>query len=668
MFSIEKSAATLSLVVVTVVLLTGCSGEDPVVTAPTKSAEAPVVAESSVANSSVQPSEAIAPVVQSGGESERDSDPDVAVARPTVETISNLPVAVVSNARHMADVAEDLSHLDPRKDGWVTEVINEAVGQRFTELKGILKQAGVIDPAALEPLVASVFQCGPLVPVDATAVFEEGSLSVARVKSGSEIEGAMRQGAEGFAASLAELVRPAGAGEHPHVEPSFKVVGVTADRQQSTTRVLAEIMVSNDGSRVQRNATWDCVWQPSPNRGGLPVLAEIRTVTYEEVTLEENGEPLFVDGTEAILGETAVYREQLLYGLDYWRQRLDWRFTQAVTGPHGLALGDVNGDDRDDLFYCETGGLPNRLFLQLPDGTLRDFSAEAGLDYLEPASSALLIDLDNDGDQDLAMNSGRNLLFFANDGSGHFTRKEIRSSDSVARSMTAVDYDGDGLLDLYVCGYFSITGDGTGIGRPLPYHDANNGVKNYLLKNRGDWDFEDVTASVGLDQNNQRFSYAAAWEDYDNDGDQDLYVANDFGRNNLYRNDGGQFVDVAAQAGVEDLSAGMSVSWGDYNRDGWPDLYVGNMYSSAGNRVAYQRRYRGDESEETKEMFQRHARGNSLFLNSGDGRFRDVSLDAGVTMGRWAWGSNFVDVNNDGWDDLIVGNGLVTSPDDTGDL
>ncbi len=89
---------------------------------------------------------------------------------------------------------------------------------------------------------------------------------------------------------------------------------------------------------------------------------------------------------------------------------------------------------------------------------------------------------------------------------------------------------------------------------------------------------------------------AASWEDYDQDGDLDLYVANDFGRNNLYRNDDGQFVDVAAEAGVEDISAGMSVSWGDYNNDGQADLYVGNMFSSAGNRVTYQRQFSSDRA------------------------------------------------------------------------
>ena len=84
----------------------------------------------------------------------------------------------------------------------------------------------------------------------------------------------------------------------------------------------------------------------------------------------------------------------------------------------------------------------------------------------------------------------------------------------------------------------------------MPYHDANNGGRNVLLRNDGRWRFSHATVRAGLDVKNRRFSYAAAWEDFDNDGDQDLYVANDFGRNNLYRNDSGRFTDIAAAAAM----------------------------------------------------------------------------------------------------------------------
>jgi len=113
---------------------------------------------------------------------------------------------------------------------------------------------------------------------------------------------------------------------------------------------------------------------------------------------------------------------------------------------------------------------------------------------------------------------------------------------------------------------------------------------------------------------------------------------------------------------VEDMAGGMSAGWGDANGDGKPDLYVGNMFSAAGNRVTYQRRFQDARTAGDSTALQRMARGNSLFHQEADGTFRDVSEDSGVTMGRWAWSSGFVDLNNDGWQDLVVSNGYLSSP------
>jgi len=236
-------------------------------------------------------------------------------------------------------------------------------------------------------------------------------------------------------------------------------------------------------------------------------------------------------------------------------------------------------------------------------------------------------------------------------------------------SLSAADYDNDGKLDIYACGYQSDGEDARqgALATPLPFHDANNGGQNLLLKNQGNWIFKDMTEAVGLNQNNKRFSFAATWEDYDNDGDLDLYVANDYGRNNLYNNQGGVFIDVAAQAGVEDKAAGMSVGWSDVDHDGFMDLYISNMYSNAGNRITYQSQFITKAKGDDKAEFQRFARGNTLFRNLGDGSFSDISEPAGVTMGRWAWGSVFADFNNDSLDDIIVANGFITSTD-SGDL
>ena len=104
----------------------------------------------------------------------------------------------------------------------------------------------------------------------------------------------------------------------------------------------------------------------------------------------------------------------------------------------------------------------------------------------------------------------------------------------------------------------------------------------------------------------------------------------------------------------------MSVTWGDYNGDGLMDWYGSNMFSAAGGRSTYQRQFQQAASDHARADMQRHARGNSLFLNQGDGTFRDVSQEAGVVMGRWAWASLLCDLNNDGWQDIFVANGYVT--------
>ena len=265
------------------------------------------------------------------------------------------------------------------------------------------------------------------------------------------------------------------------------------------------------------------------------------------------------------------------------------------------------------------------------------------------------------------------IVLAANQGDGRFEYQTLLPTADDLMSMSAADYDGDGLLDLYVCTYYQNSSDGPQsrssgvVGGDFVYHDSNSGGPNSLFKNENAFNFRNVTTETGLDQNNLRWSLAASWEDYDSDGDQDLYVANDFGRNNLFRNDGGKFVDVAAQSGVEDSASGMAVTWGDYNRDGNMDVYVSNMFSAAGNRITYQDQFKPDAPTEVRKRLQRFARGSTLMKASGSGSFDDVSEAAGVAIARWAWGTSFADLNNDGWQDILVANGNITG-EDPGDL
>ena len=292
---------------------------------------------------------------------------------------------------------------------------------------------------------------------------------------------------------------------------------------------------------MQINAKWNVDW--STAGGELPRMLAIKLKEYETVLHRGTSARMFSDCTASVLGNTVAYNQQFRRSTDYWRARIPRDLGLDVVANHGLAIGDVNGDQLEDLYVCQQGGLPNRLFIQNADGTLRDVSVESGADWLDYCASALLVDFDNDGDRDLVIAQEWRVLLMSNDGEGRFQLEFGTSSEAQSFSLSASDYDLDGDVDVYVCGYNPPASNVRrgAMGEPMPYHDANNGGQNMLLRNDGNWLFTDVTSEVGLNQNNSRFSFAAAWEDYDNDGDPDLYVANDYGRNNLYRNDKGSF-------------------------------------------------------------------------------------------------------------------------------
>ncbi len=566
----------------------------------------------------------------------------------------------------MGLVSERL-HREPAKSAWAAETFNDRAAAQLKRLKSALLAAEAGD-ASLAKLAHRNFRCGPLRPAELRTVFDGDALLVrraAQAASATANNGTYR-GAEGLREALRELAAPFSQATNRHALAKIVAVRFTDGAIDST--VAFQLSGRLPDGTLQVTANWRCQWHEDADQ--TLRLTSLSIEDYEETWGRSNGSSLFADCTESVLGNNDSFRQQLCLGIDHWTGRIESRLGMTPSGWQGVTLGDVNGDGLDDVYVCQPAGLPNRLYLQLPDGTATDVSAASGADWWDHSQTALLLDLDNDGDQDLVLATTLGLIFMANDGQGQFTVAATKLCPEAAPlSLSAADFDQDGDLDVYA-GCYSLRGVAITAGflaRPMPYHDANNGGRNALYRNDRNWRFRNVTRQVGLEENNRRFTLAAAWEDYDNDGDDDLYVANDYGRNNLYRNDGGRFVDVAAQAGVEDISAGMSVSWGDYNGDGRMDLYVSNMWSSAGNRITYQRQFQRAADAQARSDFQRHARGNSLFLNAGDGTFRDVSQSAHVTMGRWAWGSRFFDMNNDSLRDLIVANGFITQ-DDTSDL
>ncbi len=587
----------------------------------------------------------------------RDNRPNT----PTDTTVETVSLTTPRGKLAQETIRERLS---AGSGGWNSEVFAEQASFALNKIAARLSDKESASETQLGDWLANDFSFSPLRCAD-DLVYENERVRIWRGRANGN---ARRAGASRFTSALDELTAAFAVIDYAKI----KLVAVEMHDETIESRALLTIVGQTETGRLQQNAAWHLVWTSNGDRQQSPKvrLKELRVTDYEEIVAND-ASPWFSDRTNAVVGQTDVFREQLSRGLQHWLARIEYVHGMNYFTRQGITVGDVNGDGYDDVYLCQPGGLPNRLFLQKEDGSVREASASWGVDFLDRTASALLVDLDNDGDQDMALATFEGVIVLENVGGSFQQRVRHLIGERDLQSLSSVDYDNDRDLDIYVTVDFASSKSRETQNLPaFVYHDANDGGSNQLLRNDIEgtsWVFADVTRETGLDENNQRHGLAAAWEDCDNDGDQDLYVANDYGQNNLYINDNGRFVDKAGPKGVMDYGSGMSASWADYDRDGHPDLYVGNMFSSAGNRITTQSRFLADADSSTRQLYRRFAKGNSLFRNLGDGKFAEVGDEAKVEMGRWAWSSVFADINNDGWQDLFVANGYITT-EDTGDL
>jgi tetratricopeptide (TPR) repeat protein len=438
--------------------------------------------------------------------------------------------------------------------------------------------------------------------------------------------------------------------------------------QRLQTRVRYELVGTGENfHREQRVGSWDLEWIPAALSSDQFLLSSWQSL---EETRSRSIAPVFADITASALGSSPSYAAQLLHGSDYWRTLLDGACGIDLYGHNGVSIADIDGDSFDDLYICQPAGLPNRLYRNRGDGRFDDITDSSGLGLLENTACAIFADFQNTGCQDAVIVRANGPLLFVNDGNGKFRIQPgafqfATPPQGTFTGAAAADYDRDGWLDIYFCLYSYYQGADQ-YKYPLPYHDAENGPPNFLMHNNRDGTFRDVTAASGLNQSNTRYSFCCGWSDYNRDGWPDLYVVNDFGRKNLYRNNGdGTFTDVASEAGVEDIGAGMSVSWLDYDNDGAQDLYVANMWTAAGERISSQEIFKEDSPQAVRALYQKHAMGNSLFRNDSVGSaaaFHNQTDAAAVGMGRWSWSSDAFDFDHDGFPDLYIANGMVSGP------
>ena len=442
-------------------------------------------------------------------------------------------------------VDRQIDNLEPGAAGWDSEVVSASVSKQLKRLSQMV-ESGSHANSDFSEIAAERFDGVILTQNALQVVFDAGNCQTQRLPG----EYADFPPTDSLRTQVTSLL---GSEEPGILRCSFKVTHIDVYEQVATSRVRFQSLRKTEATVEQSNAVCQCEWELD---AVAPRLRSLKIREYERVVLSAGGRLLFDDITAAVMGtgskvDKEAFDEQVLRGLGHWSERLSAIDDMSIYGHHGLAIGDVNQDGLDDMYVCDSGGLPNRLYVQLPDGTLRDTSRESNTDWLESTSSALLIDLDNDGDPDLVAATVAGMIVASNDGTGVFEIRAAIPGMPESQSLCAADYDNDGDLDIYVTNY----GPGGSVQRqrgseatpPIPYHDANNGGRNLLFENQGAFQFVDVTNRCGMDTNNQRFSFAASWEDFDVDGDMDLYVANDFGRNNLYENDRGLFRDVAAK-------------------------------------------------------------------------------------------------------------------------
>ncbi|MBW2388787.1 MAG: CRTAC1 family protein [Deltaproteobacteria bacterium] len=362
-------------------------------------------------------------------------------------------------------------------------------------------------------------------------------------------------------------------------------------------------------------------------------------------------------------------------GIEFTHRSARWlgefRQRQLKTPPTfsggGVAAQDVDGDGDIDLLFVGGGG--NALYLNDGSGRFTDVTEQAALDAVRPDGrlgeprNPILADFDNDGRPDVLItyvNDDHRL--YRNLGNARFEDVSavagLGGANLVGGPATVFDFDGDGLLDIYVS-YF---GDYLNGVMPTLERDNRNALPNRLFRNLGNFRFADV--SEGSNADDTGWAQAVSHTDFDRDGRQDLIVANDYGRNAFLRNLGaGRFENVTAALGMTKAFHSMNVGIADLNDDEYPDIYISNLATLVkddkytfpdGNTPLHfdLRAMAGMLVQEANVLYLSRLKEKRL-----TGYVPSREVERGATSTGWAWDAEFLDFDHDGDDDLYVVNG-----------